>query len=124
MTHNKVWEVVCYYLLWYSRLICQSCLVAAFEDFLENFKTSPEQSITHAIGQISIDEDELSDDYDFMDQDDEAHEQRRKERTAAKQPTHKYVDLMQKLSNRAVDEVLIELDDVAAVCTPDLCIYV
>lgn len=89
--------------------------IAAFETFLEKFKTSPEQTITHAIGQINIDEDDLSDEYDFMDQDDEAHEQRRKEKAAAKLPKHKYADIMQKLADRTIDEVLIELDDIASV---------
>lgn len=60
----------------------------------------------------------MSDDYDFMDEDDEAHERRRKDRAAAKQPKHKYADLMQKLADRTIDELLIELDDVAAVWPP------
>lgn len=51
-----------------------------------------------------------------MDQDDESHERRRKERATSKLPKHKYADIMQKLADRSIDEVLIELDDVAAVC--------
>lgn len=51
-----------------------------------------------------------------MDEDDEAHERRRRERATSKQPQHKYADMMQKLADRSIDEVLIELDDVAAVC--------
>ncbi|ORY57468.1 MCM2/3/5 family-domain-containing protein [Pseudomassariella vexata] len=86
----------------------------AFENFLEKFKTSPQDTLTHAIGQISIGEDDLSDEYDFMDEDDEAHEQRRKQRAAPKLPTHKYADMLQKLADRALDEVLIELDDIVA----------
>ncbi|KAF3016185.1 Mcm2-7 hexameric complex component [Neopestalotiopsis sp. 37M] len=85
----------------------------AFEDFLVHFKTSPQESITHAIGQISIDEDDLSDEYDFMDEDDNAaHEQRRRQKAAKRQPKHKYAELMQQLSNREVDEVLVDLDDI------------
>lgn len=76
-----------------------------------NFKTSPEQNLTHAIGQINIDDDDLSDEYDFMDQDDEAHERRRREKAAAKLPKHKYAEMLQKLADRSIDEVLIELDD-------------
>ncbi|KAI1333181.1 DNA replication licensing factor mcm7 [Xylariaceae sp. FL0255] len=87
---------------------------AAFENFLEKFKTSPEQTITHAIGQINIGDDDLSDEYDFMDEDDEAHERRRRERAASKLPKHKYADMMQKLADRSVDEVLIELDDIVS----------
>lgn len=85
--------------------------LAAFEDFLQKFKTSPEETLTHAIGQISIDEDDLSDEYDFMDED-EAPEQRRKQKAASKQPRQKYADMMQKLADRSLDEVLIELDDI------------
>lgn len=67
--------------------------------------------MTHAIGQINIDEDDLSDEYDFMDDDDDAHERRRRDKAASKQPTHKYIDMMQKLADRSIDEVLVELDD-------------
>lgn len=101
-------------LLQYRNVVDYEAQRAAFETFLEKFKTSPEQTITHAIGQINIDEDDLSDEYDFMDQDDEAHEQRRKEKAAAKLPKHKYADIMQKLADRTIDEVLIELDDIAS----------
>jgi hypothetical protein len=102
-------------LLQYRYVVDYAAQQAAFEDFLENFKTSPQDTITHAIGQISIDDDDLSDEYDFMDEDDNAHEQRRREKAAQKQPKHKYADVMQKLANRAIDEVLIELDDLASV---------
>lgn len=50
-----------------------------------------------------------------MDEDDEAHEQRRQQKAAAKSPKHKYADIMQKLADRAIDEVLIDLDDLAQV---------
>ncbi|KAJ2992688.1 hypothetical protein NUW58_g2080 [Xylaria curta] len=98
-------------LLQYRNIVNYEAQQGAFEDFLEKFKTSPEQALTHAIGQINIDEDDLSDEYDFMDQDDEGHEQRRREKAASKEPRHKYADMMQKLADRSIDEVLIELDD-------------
>ncbi|KAI1652909.1 DNA replication licensing factor mcm7 [Daldinia decipiens] len=100
-------------LLQYRNIVDYEAQQAAFENFLEKFKTSPEQTLTHAIGQINIDEDDLSDEYDFMDEDDEAHERRRREKATAKLPKHKYADLMQKLADRAIDKVLIELDDVS-----------
>ncbi|KAI1779557.1 DNA replication licensing factor mcm7 [Hypoxylon cercidicola] len=100
-------------LLQYKHIVDYKAQQAAFESFLENFKTSPTQSITHAIGQINIDEDDLSDEYDFMDEDDEAQERRRREKAASKLPKHKYADAMQKLADRTIDEVLIELDDLA-----------
>ncbi|KAI0378046.1 DNA replication licensing factor mcm7 [Hypomontagnella monticulosa] len=100
-------------LLQYRNIVDYEAQQAAFENFLEQFKTSPEQTLTHHIGQVQIDEDDLSDEYDFMDQDDEEHERRRREKVAARMPKHKYADVMQKLADRTMDEVLIELDDVA-----------
>ncbi|KAI1384927.1 DNA replication licensing factor MCM7 [Hypoxylon trugodes] len=100
-------------LLQYRNIVDYETQQAAFQNFLEKFKTSPEQTLTHAIGQINIDEDDLSDEYDFMDQDDEEHERRRREKAAAKSPKHKYADILQKLADRSIDEVLIELDDLA-----------
>ncbi|KAI1470062.1 DNA replication licensing factor mcm7 [Daldinia caldariorum] len=100
-------------LLQYKSIVDYEAQQAAFETFLEKFKTSPEQTLTHAIGQINIDEDDLSDEYDFMDRDDEEHERRRREKASAKLPKHKYADLMQKLADRTINEVLIELDDIA-----------
>ncbi|KAI1436785.1 DNA replication licensing factor mcm7 [Xylaria sp. CBS 124048] len=98
-------------LLQYRNIVDYEAQQAAFEEFLERFKTSPEQTITHAIGQINIDDDDLSDEYDLMDEDDEAHEQRRRQKAAARQPKHKYAEMMQKLADRSIDEVLIDLDD-------------
>ncbi|KAI1166840.1 DNA replication licensing factor mcm7 [Nemania serpens] len=98
-------------LLQYRNIVNYEAQQAAFEDFLDKFKASPEQTLTHAIGQINIDEDDLSDEYDFMDEDDEVHEQRRRQKAASKQPKHKYAEMMQKLADRSIDEILIELDD-------------
>ncbi|KAI0155051.1 DNA replication licensing factor mcm7 [Xylariaceae sp. FL1272] len=99
-------------LLQYKQIVNYEEQQGAFEDFLTSFKTSPEQTLTHAIGQINIDEDDLSDEYNFMDDDDEAqHERRRGEKASSRLPKHKYADVMQKLADRSLDEVLIELDD-------------
>ncbi|KAI1813004.1 DNA replication licensing factor mcm7 [Poronia punctata] len=98
-------------LLQYRNIVNYEEQQGAFEDFLVNFKTSPEQNLTHAIGQINIDDDDISDEYDFMDEDDEAHEQRRRDKASSRLPKHKYADMLQKLADRAIDEVLIELDD-------------
>jgi DNA replication licensing factor MCM7 len=67
------------------------------------------------LGDITIDEDELSDDYDFMDDDDEAREHRRRERQQKRVPQYKYKDELQKLANRTIDEIIIDLDDLATV---------
>lgn len=82
---------------------------------MDDFKASPTESITHALGNIDIAEDDLDDEYDFMDEDDEEEERRRQERADKKKPYHKYKDIMRQLANRKIDEVLIELDDIAQV---------
>lgn len=96
---------------------------ATFKSFLQDFKASPADSITHALGGMNIEEEDLDDEYDFMDEDNEDEDRRRQERANRKKPYHKYKDLMQQLANRDIDEVLIELDDIAQVCTASTSIY-
>nr|UWK20596.1 DNA replication licensing factor [Trichoderma margaretense] len=84
---------------------------AAFESFLKDFKTSPEHTLTTALGNITIDEDELSDDYDFMDEDEQTRDRRQQERAKRKTPQHKYNDMLQLLADRKIDEFAIDLDD-------------
>nr|UWK20628.1 DNA replication licensing factor [Trichoderma oligosporum] len=84
---------------------------SAFETFLKDFKTSPEQTLTTALGNITIDEDELSDDYDFMDEDEQTRDRRRQEKAKRKTPQHKYKDMLQLLADRKIDEFPIDLDD-------------
>lgn len=88
---------------------------AAFKTFLQDFKASPADSLTHALGGMDIAEDELDDEYDFMDDDNDDEELQRQERADRKKPYHKYKDLMQQLADRKIDEVLVDLDDVAQV---------
>jgi DNA replication licensing factor MCM7 len=66
---------------------------------------------------MNIDEDDFSDEYDFMDDDDEEEGQnaRRKARTEAKQPKLKYAELLQKVADRYEEEITIDLDDLAKV---------
>lgn len=85
-----------------------------FESFLSDFKTSPEQTITTALGDINIDDDDLSDDYDFMDEDDNAQQQRAREKRS-RTPQHKYKDMLQELADRKLHEVVIDLDDLHSV---------
>jgi DNA replication licensing factor MCM7 len=90
--------------------------LGAFEGFLENFKTTPEASITHALGGMNIDEDDLSDDYDFMDEDDdEGQNARRQTKAQAQVPKLKYLELLQKVSDRYEEEITIDLDDLEEV---------
>ena len=67
---------------------------------------------------MNIDEDDFSDDYDFMD--DEEHEEeylnvQRQAKAKTKQPTLKYVEQLQRIADRIEDEITIDLDDIAKV---------
>ena len=85
--------------------------LTAFEDFLSNFKSSAtESSATAALQGLNIDDDALSDEYDFLD--DAGDQTRPRGRRDAKR---KYMDILQKVSNRELDEICIELDDLAEV---------
>jgi DNA replication licensing factor MCM7 len=89
----------------------------AFEDFLQSFKTSPKSGLAGALSDMNIDEDDFSDEYDFMDDDEEEEGQnaRRDARSQAKMPKLKYKDLLQKVADRYEDEITIDLDDLAKV---------
>ncbi|MBE3110295.1 MAG: hypothetical protein IMZ46_07250 [Acidobacteria bacterium] len=96
----------------------------AFSEFLSSFKTTPEQSITHDLGNITIDEGDLSDD-DLMGGEDGAQdgtqEQRRQERERAqrrKGPHQKYKEILQDVADRKINEITIDLNDLADVCPP------
>ncbi|KAI6522277.1 hypothetical protein MCOR10_005682 [Pyricularia oryzae] len=101
-------------LLQYAAPVSYSAQQTGFENFIQDFKTSPEQTITQGLGDIAIDDDDLSDDYDFMDEDDEAAQRRQQKKARQKGPRHKYRDLLQELADRKVDEVVIDLDDLAS----------
>ncbi|KAK4157846.1 MCM2/3/5 family-domain-containing protein [Chaetomidium leptoderma] len=85
--------------------------LTAFENFLSDFKTSPQETITHALGNINIDEDDLSDDDDFMDEDDNAQQRQRRQKPQKQLPRHKYRDMLQQLADRKTSEVIVDLDD-------------
>ncbi|KAJ2903821.1 MCM2/3/5 family-domain-containing protein [Zalerion maritima] len=75
----------------------------ALEEFLSGFKTTAADQIADALGDININEDDLYDEDELMDG-----AARGRPKTA---PQHKYKNLLQKLTNRQVKEVLIDLDD-------------
>ncbi|KAF8854124.1 MCM-domain-containing protein [Acephala macrosclerotiorum] len=86
----------------------------ALEDFLQSFKTTPKTELAGALGDMNIDEDDFSDEYDFMDDDDDERQNtRRQARAQAKTPKLKYMDVLQKVADRFEDEITIDLDDVA-----------
>ena len=93
-------------------LTANLCNTEGFEEFLTQFKCSPEQAITDGLGKINIDEDDLSDNDDLMNEDDGARARRRRERSV---PQHKYKKLLQKLANREITDLVIDLDDLESV---------
>lgn len=74
---------------------------------------------------MNIDEDDFSDEYDFMDDEDEGRQSARREaRLQAKQPKLKYAELLQKVADRFEDEITIDLDDLAKVeCSRNMCCH-
>jgi len=64
---------------------------------------------------MNIDEDDFSDDYDFMDDDEEEGDARRRTITQAKEPKLKYKELLQQVADRYEEEITVELDDLAKV---------
>lgn len=82
---------------------------------MHDFKTSPEQAIVHALGNINIDDDDLSDEYDFMDEDEGAAQRRAQEKEARRKPQHKYRQLLQQLADRKINEICVDLDDLSSV---------
>ena len=93
---------------------------AAFEDFLISFKSSAsatEISATSALQDLNIDEDGLSDEYDFMDDAADGNGVTRSTQRSgrAKDPKKKYMEILQKVADRQSSEVCIELDDLDVV---------
>lgn len=84
-----------------------------FEDFLTSFKSSAaatESIATNALQDLHIDDEDLSDDYDFMD--DVGGEVRpRRGRGGQDEPKKKYMEMLQQVADRTTSEILIELDD-------------
>lgn len=80
---------------------------------MQDFKASPADTITHALGNINIGEDDLDDEYDFMDDDDQ--DEDRQGNGNRKKPYHKYRDMMRQLADRKIEEVLVDLDDLTQV---------
>lgn len=64
----------------------------------------------------------MSDEYDFMDEDEGAQDRRRQERRERAQrrkgPHHKYREILQDVADRKLHEVTVDLDDLADVCLP------
>lgn len=67
------------------------------------------------MGDVTIDEDDLSDEYDFMDEEDDTGDRRRRDKEQRRTPNHKYKEMMQKLADRIIDEIVLDLEDLATV---------
>ena len=105
-----------------GRLLIQRA--AAFEDFLTNFKSSAsatEVSATSALQDLNIDEDGLSDEYDFMDDAADGNGVARSTHRngRAQDPKKKYMEILQKVADRQLSEICIELDDLEVVSLLD-----
>lgn len=88
--------------------------VAAFEDFLRNYKSSSTEA-ADALEGLQIDGDD--EEYDFMDESDDAGPQRSRR---PRDPKHKYMQLLQDVADRKTNQVLIELDDLDQVRFPGI----
>ncbi|KAJ9668849.1 DNA replication licensing factor MCM7 [Coniosporium apollinis] len=82
---------------------------AAFEDFLKSYKSTTTEA-TDRLGNLNIDEDGLSDEYDFMDESDDGDAGARSRRSD-RHPKAKYLKSLQDVADRVTSQVLIELDD-------------
>lgn len=87
---------------------------AAFEDFLLNYK-STQTDLDLAVQDLNIDGDNSSEEYDMLD-DVTGGKDARQPNGQYKEPKRKYMDMLQKVADREVDEVTIELDDLDNVC--------
>ena len=86
---------------------------AAFEDFLTSFKSTAsdlDPAATNALEHLHLEEDGLSDEYDFMEDVEDGKAGRRKPGQYP-DPKRKYMDMLQQVADRKLSEVTIDLDD-------------
>ncbi|KAF2810436.1 MCM-domain-containing protein [Mytilinidion resinicola] len=81
----------------------------AFEDFLKTFKSTTVEAADQLEG-LNIGDDGLSDEYDFMDEDDDGAERARRQ-ARDRNPKQKYVQMLQDVADRVRSEIQIDLDD-------------
>lgn len=108
MQNNKVEAMTC---LPNNNLL--TSIVAAFEDFFANFKSTSTSDATEALEDLHIDGDGTSDEYDFMDdaQDGDGTAARNGRARHNRDPKRKYMDLFGDIANRRRNHVTVELDD-------------
>lgn len=103
-------------LLQYPAPVDYTAQLEAFKDFLQRFKTlesTSEAAATEAIEELHIDGDNLSDEYDFMSDVEDVNGAQRTRRR--REPKLKYMQILQEIADRERSNILIELDDLAAV---------
>ena len=101
-------------LLQYHAPVNYDLQIEAFKDFLQNFKSfeSPsEDAAAEAIGDLNLDGDGTSDEYDFMDDAQGDSETSRRQRRTKR----KYMTVLQDIADRVKSNILIELDDLDVV---------
>lgn len=100
-----------------SHTTATNSIAAAFGDFLANFKASTSSAeAADALQDLTIDEDGLSDEYDFMDDaQDGGPARRREQQRGSRDPKRKYMEMLQRVANRQQSQVLIDLDDLDTV---------
>ncbi|KAF2499180.1 MCM-domain-containing protein [Lophium mytilinum] len=81
----------------------------AFEDFLKTFKSTTVEAADQLEG-LNIGEDGLSDEYDFMDEDDDGAARTRRQ-ARDRNPKQKYIQMLQDVADRVRSEIQIDLDD-------------
>ena len=99
--------------LQHLRLVVLTRLTAAFEDFLLNYKSTQsdlDTAATDAFQDLNIDGDGTSDEYDFMD-DVAGGKEARRPLGQPSEARRKYMDMLQKVADRQLNQVTIELDD-------------
>lgn len=104
-------------LLQYHSPVDYAAQLDGFKDFLKHFKTlqsSSEAAATEAMEDLNIDGNRTSDEYDFMDdvEDEEGVEHGARRR---KEPKLKYMQILQDIANRDINNIVIELDDLEVV---------
>lgn len=113
--HNKVSAFLIYSA--FGQVLTRT--TAAFEDFLLNYKstqTDLDLAATDAFQDLNIDGDATSDEYDFMD--DVADGKAARHAGQHNEPKRKYMDMLQRVADRQIGEVTIELDDLDNVSKP------
>ena len=86
---------------------------------MTTFKVSTatnEDSAADALENLNLDGDDISDDYDFMDDaDGRSNGRRRPQRTESQRSRKKYIEMLQHIADRQLSEICIDLDDIATV---------